>query len=714
MARSLLGSLLGSGASNTAPVPYTRRQFAGVHSPTGQHNPGKPLAAMREVPGLFPIVAGGANATARTEWQLWRTAASGAEEDRTLIPNAAHLASKVLNRPNPWFWRSLLFETVQQWVELAGIGYLVADRSNPLRLPMELWPVRPDRMYPVPDPQNYLIGYVYTGPDGEKVPLDADQVIPIRAPDPEDLYGGLSPIPSLATDLDAGRLASSWTRNFFLNDATPGGVVIFEDELSDTEFEDFRERWRAQHQGVSNAGRVALLERNAKWQDRSFSIRDLQLTEMRTLMGELQRRGFAFPKHLLGDADVGNRATAEAQNAMFGQWYVTPRLDRWKGALNHFYLPMFGETGAGVELDYEDPVPADADAQNLERDSKTKAAVAMVGAGFDALQVLEWLELPELAFTAPAPPTIVAPPGAPGASKPAVPAALSPRAALLAELDAKLAPAPEPVHVHPAHAWILSRPAAEAPGPPPSVDLAAVQAAWEDAKTRLSAQYHEITSTQRDDLVRQVRVIVETGDLSKLADMKADSQAGALLIAEFMRSLAQLAGEAVAAEALAQGVSISPAMPADATIAATASVTAAVLANELALSAAREAMRVHSPASSPGEVGDHVAEHLRSLTGASADKQLGAALTGAQNGGRLATFEAGPVAALYADETLDKNTCGPCRAINGRWLGNSDGTDFEMVEKTYPMAGYIDCLGGTNCRGTVTGVWRSKTIGSGE
>ena len=35
-----------------------------------------------------------------------------------------------------------------------------------------------------------------------------------------------------------------------------------------------------------------------------------------------------------------------------------------------------------------------------------------------------------------------------------------------------------------------------------------------------------------------------------------------------------------------------------------------------------------------------------------------------QHDGRLRTIAGGPSAALYADEVLDKNTCGPCRAVS--------------------------------------------------
>lgn len=681
---------------NDSPVPYVTKsqtQPLGYHA---GHTPGSALAAMSEVPALFPIVAGNANAVARVQWHAYRKAASGKKEDRELIPDNKHLSTYLLNNPNPFFYGALLRESIQQYVELTGIGHvLLSTMGN--GMPYQLWPVRPDRMFPVPDRETFLAGWIYRSPDGELVPLDVGQVMAIRQPDPEDIYGGLAATRSMGVDMETARLSAQWNRNFFLNDASPGGLVMFEEELTDEEFRDFRERWRVQHQGVSNAGRVALLEKNAKWADRSFSLKDMQFKEMRELSAEMTRQGYAYPKHLLGQVDIGNRATAEAQNAMYGQWQLIPKLDRWAGALNHFFLPLCGPGFDQIELDYDDPVPEDADAENASRDSRVTNAVALIGAGFDASEVCDWAELPEFTFTAPAPPPapVIAPPAGDTATPPA-PATGNRRA-----------------HVHAHHAWAMTRPQDEAPGPAPEVDLSAVQASWLAARDDLVARWRTISDGQREELVRQVREIIDSGDLAALASMGVTSAAGAAMLAEAMTELAREAGTQVTTEASAQGVIVPAMMPSAAGVTAVASVTAALLAGDLVLSAAREALRVHSPDTTGQQVAEKVADHLRALTGASVEKQLGAALTGAQNGARLATFSAGPVAALYANETLDKRTCGPCREIDGRWLGNSDGTDMEQINRTYPMAGYIGCLGGTYCRGTVTGVWRSKTTGSG-
>lgn len=56
---------------------------------------------------------------------------------------------------------------------------------------------------------------------------------------------------------------------------------------------------------------------------------------------------------------------------------------------------------------------------------------------------------------------------------------------------------------------------------------------------------------------------------------------------------------------------------------------------------------------------------------------------------------------LWSSELLDGNTCSPCSRI--------DGTEWSTIEEARrhypPMSGYVDCAGGSRCRGTCVFVW---------
>jgi HK97 family phage portal protein len=697
---------------NKTPVSYAPRS-GGLSSLGPQRSDAEQqLRAYGSVGTLYAIVNRLANATSQVNWHLYRAARSGNPDDRTQVTN--HLALDIWNKPNPFYTRQEFVETFEQHVELTGEGWWLIGRDPRATLPLELWPVRPDRMTVVPSPTDFLTGYVYRGPDGEKVPLELTDVVQLRVPNPLDPYRGMGPVQSILVDLDATRYTAEWNRNFFLNSAEPGGIIEVDKRLSDDEFDEMTTRWRQQHQGVAQAHRVAVLEQG-KWVDRKFSQRDMQFSELRDVSREVIREAFGFPKPLLGTVEDVNRANAEAAEVVFARWLIVPRLERIKGALNNDFLPLFGPSAAGLEFDYESPVPQDQAAENAELTAKVSAAKQLVDLGYDRADVLTKLGLPDIA---------VGTAGLGDARNIAemvqkiylgVDVVISAGEArdILNRAGAGL-PAQVPTFATPARP---AGPAARHAGPRNAADLdpadlpdiSHMATAYDTALADLLAAWVGLTAAQKDALVVQVQHIAEHGSLDDLANLQVDSTAAAAALFAAMVALAAVAGRQMADEAAAQGVEIAAATGDRVDMNSVATVTAGLLATELAVSAARAAMRANGPTATPKDIADAVRAQLDGLSTASAETQLGASLHGSMNSARVATLRAAPEGAVYASEVLDRNTCKPCRAVNGRWLGNI--SDMATIELSYPagaFGGYIGCLGGPRCRGTIVGVWRPE------
>jgi HK97 family phage portal protein len=351
------------------------------------------MRAMSAVPTLFAIVDRTSNATALVDWKLWRTAKSGREEDRVEV--TSHAALDLWNRPNPFMPRQEFVEAQGQHYDLTGEAWWVISTAG--SLPLEMWPVRPDRMMPVPDRDKFLLGYMYTSPDGEQIALELGQVIQIRRPNPLDPYRGLSPVLSILPDLDTSRYAAEWATAFFRNSAQPGGIIEIPTTLQDNEFNQLRERWNEQHRGVGNAHRVAILE-HGTWKDRTISQRDMQFVELRGATRDAIREAYGISKTAIGDFEDINRATALAAKAWFAEQMTVPRLERIKAALNYELLPMYGALGKGLEFDYCDPVPPDAETEALLLTARANAAAALIAVGMDSAGTLSAVGLPEIAY----------------------------------------------------------------------------------------------------------------------------------------------------------------------------------------------------------------------------------------------------------------------------------------------------------------------------
>ncbi|MEV5957293.1 phage portal protein [Streptomyces sp. NPDC051987] len=442
---SLIGKVLAK-ANSAPPVPFAGRGFLRQSMMDGGADPTSYMRAYGASGTVFSIVSMLARQTAKKQWHLFRqqpqdgrrrytTGDKGSDERVEVVK---HLAIDVWKRPNPFMSGFQLREIAQTYLDLTGESYLVVQRDSRATFPTGLWPVRPDRIDPIPSRDDYLAGYVYRGPSGEAVPLQPNEVIQIKYPNPFDPYHGLGPIQAILVDIDAARYSAQWNRNFFLNSATPGGVIQVDKRLSDDEWNEFTTRWRETHRGLGAAHRVAVLEQGAQWVPNAMTIRDMDFGNLREVSRDVIREAFAMHKAILGTSDDVNRANSVTAQEHFESFLLTDRLDRWRDTLNCNFLPLFGSTGEGVELDYEDPVTSNREADALELQSKAAAAKTLVDAGYEPHAVLETVGLPDMDVVEKATQTPALPPGwvtapAPGEEETAPAAPGSAAAALLRE-----------------------------------------------------------------------------------------------------------------------------------------------------------------------------------------------------------------------------------------------------------------------------------------
>lgn len=703
------------GLRNKSPVPFVSRGNIALpwRQPTGAE---AQMRAMGSVGTLFAIVNRTSNATAQVNWRLYRKAPSGLKEDREEV--FVHAALDLVNRPNNFFTRQELIESTQQHIDLTGEGWWVITRNPRSPLPLELWPVRPDRMSPIPHPVDFISGYLYTGPDGQQIPLRVEDVIFIRMPNPLDPYRGMGPVQSILTEIDASRYSAEWNRNFFLNSAEPGGIIEVDKRLTNPEFDEARDRWAEQHKGVSNAHRVAIIENGMKWVDRKLTQRDMQFAELRAVSRDVMREAFGAPAFVLGEVGDVNRATADASKALFAEQLTIPRLERFKGAFNNDLLPLYGKDAARLlEFDYDDPVPADADARNAELREKTGAYARLVNADADPRLVAEYLGLPEIAGDPDRALLVEIVKGAPSTAQwilpllgfdvpqlapTAAPAPRQPAARLDLHHHVPLAlPARQPSYNH-----ALDRPRrvhAQA-------DDAALEQVREQFDTALAAlleAWEPVAEAQVEALAEQIETAVDAGDTEALAALEVDSDGAARALRAALADMAEAAAVQMAAEAAEQGVKVKPPKvdkglrnAFGSELIEIAAATAALLAMDVAGSAGREALRLLVPGVSGASVAAQVGEALRGLKNWFRRDQLGGALHRAQNIGRLATLAAAPPARYRASEKNDSSVCPPCKDI--------DGTEWDTLaeaQAVYGAGGYPQCEGGIRCRGTVTAFW---------
>lgn len=381
-----------------SPVPLASR----IRSVYGNYTPVASmfeyLSAYLNDPVIRPIVARLFQGVSSVKWHLYRKSTTGDPQDRVEI--VSHALLDLIAKPNNFQTFGEIMARGQQHWELTGETSIVLGFAGGVKYPLDMWVLRPDRIAPVPDPYRFLAGWIYTAPgDSEKIPLETRELLRMVDPSPIDPYRGAGAVQALVRDLDANRYTKEWQAAFFENSAQPGGYIVADHRMDDGEFEEVTKRWKEQHQGTSKAHRVALLE-NMTWQQNSFSIRDLQLAEMEGLGRDKILAAFGMSKSMIGVVEDVNRANAEAGEYMFAADMIKPRLVNWRQMLNQQLLPLFDPTGR-LELDFDDPVPANSEANIAERKTNFDVLIAAVAAGFDNTEVAEYLDLPDFGYVKP-------------------------------------------------------------------------------------------------------------------------------------------------------------------------------------------------------------------------------------------------------------------------------------------------------------------------
>jgi 2'-5' RNA ligase len=239
-------------------------------------------------------------------------------------------------------------------------------------------------------------------------------------------------------------------------------------------------------------------------------------------------------------------------------------------------------------------------------------------------------------------------------------------------------------------------------------DFAQMDKAWREAVDGTVEAWASVQEAMRAEVTASIQAAAEADDLDRLDGLTVDTDDGARLLIARMIAYAREAGEQQQAEAEAQGVTVPEWSLDDEALTAAAirdrlrqigRTAARVLGVGLVQSAVRQAMRVWG-SGSPSQVAGQVDEHLAGLSGAAVEEQVGAAMSAAQNEGRMAVLAAAPPATYVSSEVLDRNSCKPCRDI--------DGTEYDSLtaaRAAYPSGGYTGCLGGNRCRGTLVTVW---------
>ncbi|MBN1679566.1 MAG: phage portal protein [Anaerolineae bacterium] len=254
-----------------------------------------------------------------------------------------HPFERLLRRPNPLMSRFELIEHTVGNLEIHGNAYWFLA-GEPGGLPRELWPLRPDRVSIVPDPQRGVRGYVYEV-DGYRVPLDAAEVVHFRRWHPANDYYGLSALEAARLAVESDRAMADWNHRYFGEGlAVPAGIVAIREQVSDADYERLKREWRLAYGGRER--KTAFLRgASVEWHNIGLSQHDMDFLNARRFNREEIFQIFGIPVGMF--SENATEANALVGERVFIERTLWPKLVRIAEKITTDLLPFYGSNLVG-------------------------------------------------------------------------------------------------------------------------------------------------------------------------------------------------------------------------------------------------------------------------------------------------------------------------------------------------------------------------------
>lgn len=229
------------------------------------------------------------------------------------------------DEPNSESAADQVWENVVGHLNLWGNAFLEKEKLRSGRA-AALWPIQPAKVSVERDKATLEKRFRVEGNVGT---FGEDTILHIPGFGYDGLRG-LSPIGQARQELGTALAVQEYLARFVANNATPAGVIALP-EGQDLEDESariaLRSEWEALYGGLSNAGRVAVLENGASWQALGMPLKDLEFVALQRFGVSTVARLFQVPPEMVG----GDRDSSMTYSTVEG-WalnFVTYSLRRW-------------------------------------------------------------------------------------------------------------------------------------------------------------------------------------------------------------------------------------------------------------------------------------------------------------------------------------------------------------------------------------------------
>ena len=222
-------------------------------------------------------------------------------------------------------------------LDLHGNAYweLVRDGNGDL---VEIYRLPPHKMKIVPDPKEYITGFLFEVSDKKKIAFLRDDVAHFKSYNPADEYYGLSPLRAGKLAVETQVFGARWNKQLLKASAVPGGLIYTEDPAGPDSRIQIRKEWEDLTAGVERSHSVVVVPHGLRYEQVEMKPSDVGFLEGMKFNREEIAAIYGVPPVIL-NLSTPNFATAREENLIFWEGTMRPLLRKWANRIDHSVLP---------------------------------------------------------------------------------------------------------------------------------------------------------------------------------------------------------------------------------------------------------------------------------------------------------------------------------------------------------------------------------------
>ncbi|CAN5542014.1 hypothetical protein BH10BAC5_BH10BAC5_06000 [soil metagenome] len=243
----------------------------------------------------------------------------------------------------------LLYSIVVQ-LDLYGNAYVYSPK-NLLGTPGSLIVLNDPSKVKIERGYDFNLKYI-VGSGANEIIYSGDEIIHFKFPYPGSNLYGKSTISALSDILKAEIFQSQYQTSFYKNDAHPGAILEYDEEMSQVDYDKFLNRWNAKFKGPENSNKVTILEGGMKMSRVRNTPREIDFINSRKEIRDEIFSIFRVPKVVLAITDQVNYANAYAGLTSFVLNTVIPLSKFVESKLDSFVKSNY-DPALTVKLEYD-------------------------------------------------------------------------------------------------------------------------------------------------------------------------------------------------------------------------------------------------------------------------------------------------------------------------------------------------------------------------